>query len=277
MLSTTLLTIPKSLYLIRINQIKPMIKFFKKIRQKLLSENKFSKYLIYAIGEIFLVVIGILIALQINIWNSKRLENMEERNVLINLKKDFQQNQVNLGSVIFDNGKYLKSDLNILNFNRDTTTIKSETEFSLLLNDLMALSEFFPTNNSLDNLQNSSNISLIKNQELRSKLSSWKPYVESIKDKENNTIEMENSGIDFIIKNGSWLNVDEASNFKVLNKYTLPKSRFDFDNRTLLKSREFENIVENLIVHKSILIRTEEKTLILVKEILDLIEKEIEK
>jgi hypothetical protein len=46
-----------------------MIKFFRKIRQKLLSENKFSKYLIYAIGVIFLVMIGILLALQINNWN----------------------------------------------------------------------------------------------------------------------------------------------------------------------------------------------------------------
>ncbi len=46
-----------------------MIKFFRKIRQRLLTENKFSKYLIYAIGEIILVVIGILIALQINNWN----------------------------------------------------------------------------------------------------------------------------------------------------------------------------------------------------------------
>lgn len=43
-----------------------MIKFFRKIRQKMLTENKFSKYLIYAIGEIILVIIGILIALQIN-------------------------------------------------------------------------------------------------------------------------------------------------------------------------------------------------------------------
>ena len=110
-----------------------MIKFFRKIRQKLLSENKFSKYLIYAIGEIILVVIGILIALQINIWNSKRLENKEERNVLINLKKDFQQNQVSLESVISDNEKYLKSDLNILNFNRDESTIKTEDLFIILL------------------------------------------------------------------------------------------------------------------------------------------------
>ena len=44
-------------------------KIFRKIRQRLLSENKFSKYLIYAIGEIILVVIGILIALGINNWN----------------------------------------------------------------------------------------------------------------------------------------------------------------------------------------------------------------
>ena len=46
-----------------------MIKFFRRIRQRLLSENRFNKYLLYAIGEIILVVIGILIALQINNWN----------------------------------------------------------------------------------------------------------------------------------------------------------------------------------------------------------------
>tara|TARA_R110002049_G_scaffold80486_1_gene204770 strand:+ start:254 stop:979 length:726 start_codon:yes stop_codon:yes gene_type:complete len=49
-----------------------MIKFFRKIRQKMLTENKFSKYLFYAAGEVILVVIGILIALQINNWNEQR-------------------------------------------------------------------------------------------------------------------------------------------------------------------------------------------------------------
>lgn len=46
-----------------------MIKFFKKIRQNLLNKGKTNKYFKYAIGEIVLVVIGILIALQINNWN----------------------------------------------------------------------------------------------------------------------------------------------------------------------------------------------------------------
>ncbi len=49
-----------------------MIKFFRKIRQQLLTENRFTKYSLYAIGEVFLVVIGILIALQINNWNESR-------------------------------------------------------------------------------------------------------------------------------------------------------------------------------------------------------------
>ena len=55
-----------------------MIKFFRKIRQRLLTENKFSKYLLYAIGEIILVVIGILIALQVNNWNELRKKEQAE-------------------------------------------------------------------------------------------------------------------------------------------------------------------------------------------------------
>ncbi|MEP3836644.1 MAG: hypothetical protein ABJM36_03300 [Algibacter sp.] len=71
-----------------------MIKFFRKIRQKLLSENKFSKYLIYAVGEIILVVIGILIALQVNNQNQiknekKALKNYLEK-IAINVKSDIK-------------------------------------------------------------------------------------------------------------------------------------------------------------------------------------------
>jgi len=69
-----------------------MIKFFRRIRQKLLAENKFSKYFIYAIGEIILVVIGILLALQLNNLKEERNILKQERNALIliqdNLKKE---------------------------------------------------------------------------------------------------------------------------------------------------------------------------------------------
>ena len=72
-----------------------MIKFFRKIRQNLLSERKTGKYLKYAIGEIILVVIGILIALQINNWNEKHKANTQEQEyyclLLQNIEQDKEQ------------------------------------------------------------------------------------------------------------------------------------------------------------------------------------------
>jgi hypothetical protein len=65
-----------------------MIKFFRKIRQKMLTESKFGKYLLYAIGEIVLVVIGILIALSINNWNQYNNDRILEKEYLERIKKD---------------------------------------------------------------------------------------------------------------------------------------------------------------------------------------------
>jgi hypothetical protein len=73
-----------------------MIKFFRKIRQKLLSENKLSKYLIYAIGKIILVVIGILIALQINNWNEEHKINNIRTQKLSQIESDLRADVISL-------------------------------------------------------------------------------------------------------------------------------------------------------------------------------------
>lgn len=69
-----------------------MIKFFRRLRQKLLEENRFSKYLLYAFGEIILVVIGILIALQLNNWNEAQKLKETEKIILADLKSEFLEN-----------------------------------------------------------------------------------------------------------------------------------------------------------------------------------------
>ena len=69
-----------------------MIKFFRRIRQGLLTENKFSKYLLYAVGEIVLVVIGILIALSINNWNEYQKKRKTEVKVMKELAENLQDN-----------------------------------------------------------------------------------------------------------------------------------------------------------------------------------------
>lgn len=73
-----------------------MIKFFRKIRQQMLTENKFSKYLIYAIGEIILLVIGILIALSINNWNQKLQKEEQEIVYYCKIKEDLQTDKNNI-------------------------------------------------------------------------------------------------------------------------------------------------------------------------------------
>ena len=62
-----------------------MIKLFRKIRQKMLTENNFRKYMTYAVGEVILVVIGILIAVSINNWNQERQLKNEEKVILKNI------------------------------------------------------------------------------------------------------------------------------------------------------------------------------------------------
>ena len=88
-----------------------MLHFFRKIRQRLLTDNKFSKYLLYAVGEILLVVIGILIALQIDNWNEERKNKTVLTTYYNQLLKDFNDDQV----LIQELSKKLES--NIVKYN----------------------------------------------------------------------------------------------------------------------------------------------------------------
>ncbi|MDT0606270.1 DUF6090 family protein [Croceitalea rosinachiae] len=73
-----------------------MIKFFRKIRQKLLSENKFSKYLIYAIGEILLVLIGILLAFQANQWKEDKAEQELEIKLITEIQNGLKNDLIDV-------------------------------------------------------------------------------------------------------------------------------------------------------------------------------------
>jgi len=87
-----------------------MIKFFRKIRYNYMSSGKSSKYIKYAIGEIFLVVIGILIALQINTWNENRKARIQENNFLIDIQNDLDKDAVKLDYI----NKFLAKRIEIL-------------------------------------------------------------------------------------------------------------------------------------------------------------------
>lgn len=85
-----------------------MIKFFRRIRHNLIMENKTSKYFKYAIGEIILVVIGILIALQINNWNEERKAQKEEQQLYKTILSDLKTD-----------ASYIENTINELKFHQD--------------------------------------------------------------------------------------------------------------------------------------------------------------
>ena len=145
-----------------------MIKFFRKIRQNLLTENKTSKYFKYAIGEIVLVVIGILIALQINNWNEQRKENQKEQAILKRLKKEFISNRKQLFNKIELRNTIIDSSRKLLEYFDTPENVKRDSIFVYL--SRIQPPTFDPIQNDL---VSSGNIEILKNEALKELLVNW--------------------------------------------------------------------------------------------------------
>jgi hypothetical protein len=143
-----------------------MIKFFRKIRQNLLSEGKTGKYLKYAIGEIILVMIGILLALQVNTWNESRKNLILEEEFKIGLKKDLLRDKENIEFCILNIEQkiYAHSVLTSqLPVSYETNKKTLDSLFSFLMQPLVS---FFPVSGTFDTAISSGNISNFSNKEL---------------------------------------------------------------------------------------------------------------
>lgn len=143
-----------------------MIRFFSKIRKRLLSNSRFNKYLIYAFGEIILVMIGILLALQVNTWNNKRIEQNKMKNYFSKIHgeivfslKDITQLKEALDTLIIEN----KNSLHILQQ-------KNKDSLSLLKHSIGALGTAYASNIKLPIIEEfikQGLISKIENNELK--------------------------------------------------------------------------------------------------------------
>ena len=151
-----------------------MIKFFRKIRQNLLLENKTGKYFKYAFGEIVLVVIGILIALQINNWNENRKNRISESQYYCKLLSDFDLDRQNI------KGLYQESENKIETSKRLLLDLNSKgKEKSYLLNSyLQALrtNEFVPSKVTITEITSSGKLNLLTNDSLKNSIIRY--YVE---------------------------------------------------------------------------------------------------
>ena len=142
-----------------------MINFFRKTRYDLMDKNKTGKYFKYAIGEIVLVVVGILIALQINNWNTKRIEKREEISSYKNIKRQFNDDKNAISGIIDYNNLYYEQYKYANQVIEQNDQSKIDTLGKIALK-LYKYSDYNRSSNIYQNLINSGELKLLKNRDI---------------------------------------------------------------------------------------------------------------
>ncbi|MFV1885164.1 MAG: DUF6090 family protein [Balneola sp.] len=141
-----------------------MLRFFRNIRQKLIEQENVRKYLLYAIGEIFLVVIGILIALQVNNWNQEKKEKRSEIQLLTEVVGNMETDLKNLDLKINETKRFLKSNEAVLNHLKTGGELTDSLRYHYAW--LYGHGNFQPSLIAFENLK-SIGIDIIKNDDVR--------------------------------------------------------------------------------------------------------------
>jgi hypothetical protein len=256
-----------------------MIKFFRKIRQNLLSEGKTGKYLKYAFGEIILVVIGILIALQINNSNQERILRGEEETVLISLKKDLIISIENIDNVIKEKRTVIEIDDYLLKFTGPNPKWDSKVNFdSIMYYVTVSGWMHFPAEGTMSDILNSGKLSLIKNDSIRSLISTLPLQMQWTREEERNyRIDLHEYFLPYL---GKKYPIRQSTKYRQLYKYTssnLKTSKFEIFPEQLLSDIEFENILTIQSIWLKFTIDMLETQKLIYEDIVKLIDKELNK
>ena len=226
-----------------------MIKFFRKIRHKLVAENKFSKYLLYAIGEIVLVVIGILIALSINNWNEEIKARKSEKQLLMSLSEDFKTNLANLESSLDEIPGLIEEYSMVLEHAGNFKDNPSDVAKADLFNTGFVRTVL--VDGTLNSILGSTTLELVSNESLKRLLTSYPAHLRDYKETENDLI-------DYVVGVQRPL----FRSYISLSEFLLDEPRFDMfkkrayesDYKGLLEDREYINSVIGIrFINKALL------------------------
>lgn len=264
-----------------------MIKFFRKIRKKFLINNKINKYLIYVSGEILLVVIGILIALQINNWNEQKKNYKTETTYLKNLNKELTSSLIELKGDYNANMEFLKSTLNILKY-LDTKPNLVDSMYIDFYNSV-SFNYFYPNKSTYESLK-TGELKLIKSDSLRYLItnvyeSAFQRVLEKTRTRRNassvlfpyyqkhfrtiSRLDLNNTSefLNLITSDGPKLGVTS----QIIN-HGKPN-----DYEQLLNDPEYSTLISEALVGRTMAIQDLRSTIILVEDCLKEIEKYLQK
>ena len=211
-----------------------------------MEQNKTRKYLKYAVGEIVLVVIGILIALQINNWNENSKQRRIEQGYLVSLKEEFNYNLIKLDKMIernnFNGDNAVKLS-NIMGPDRPSITEKEFAELAMNMTNLEV--QYRPNKAVLDEVISSGKLNIFSNDKLKFALSSYNGKLTKVKfqEDEHSVIRMQIIAIMNAKGNAKKLIIN-----KKWNNFGISESKFKLGNLHLLKSQELENGLVDFIL-----------------------------
>jgi NADH:ubiquinone oxidoreductase subunit 5 (subunit L)/multisubunit Na+/H+ antiporter MnhA subunit len=214
-----------------------MIKFFRKIRQNLLLEGKTGKYLKYAIGEILLVIIGILIAVSINNWNEDRKLEKVEQSILKDLKQEMTINLKALELVIEGNERSFQGaeEIRALFLDREAFDKISDTTFLRLIRKMNWNVTYDPQNGILNSIISSGQINQLSNKGLKYLLASLK---EMTTDALENSMNIETRRVDLM--RSAWINA----------MFIADEKNVGYDVKSFYEHPEFIYATNNLFYHQ---------------------------
>ena len=220
-----------------------MLRFFRQIRQGLLTQNKFSKYLLYAVGEILLVVIGILIALWVNDWNEGKKEQVKRKALLTALSVEFNANLQQLDSVMFYNNRVIDASRKIMGLEPGQAQIPSTDTLMNWVQNTSWLWTFNPQNGALKSRISSGDVHLIRSDSLISLLFSWQDVVADASENEKRHMDVQ-------LRSGTVVGTYvRLMDFNGIPYPELPKSDFASDYQGLIRDPLYEDYIAELYSH----------------------------
>jgi len=206
-----------------------MIKIFQKTRRALIDKRNLKSYLIYAVGEILLVMIGILLALQVNTWNENRKIKRTEIEAVKNLINEFERNHkdlIRVYNVKKASEKGMREYLQTLN--NDSLSVLYKT--SLGRPDVGGYT-WNPTNPILNSLLSTGKLDNLENDSLKFKLASWVDSVEDYLEQQSiynqidipNLFEYEKGKVPLSVMHGNY--TLESTTEKYISNIDIPKAR----------------------------------------------------
>ena len=222
-----------------------MIRLFRKIRHQLLSEDRYSVYLLYASGEIVLVVVGILFALQIDNWNENRNIRKTEQLLLSNLKLEIEANQERLNEAMLYHAKSREGAKQILEIYGGVKPSESSQEVDSLLALIQWAWTYDPSMGALNSIKMSGHLNSVQNAELRAMITNYEDWINDAK--EEGKLIQDLIVDQFIPGVNQYISLNQRVRY-LGEEYAIGNSSFSPDYEGLFADRVLEGIISYIYI-----------------------------